>query len=393
MSNLQYLLDQDVQEILTPTQRKAVELVIKHGSGRKAAKAEGKDHSGLNRTIRRAKEAAATKKGFQPSADLLHKTAAGMAITGISTAYKPDGSVGQQWVKQSPDKEAALAAMLEAIESYEWKPAPVIKSPTTTDKDLCTLITLTDYHLGMYSWAAESGDDWDIKIAEKVAFNAINQMVNDSPNSDQGILNLQGDFLHFDSLKAVTPASGHILDADSRSSKMIELSMVIMMNCVELMLKKFAHVKVIVCEGNHDEYGSAWLRKAAKQIYRNNNRLTVDDNEFPYYAHQHGKIMLGFHHGHKMKNQQLPQLFAGEPRFRAMWGETEYCYIHTGHYHHSEAHIAEGGGAIVERHPTLAARDAYAARGGYISKRAAHAITYHVEHGEIKRTTVTPNEA
>jgi hypothetical protein len=387
MKEILYL--REVYEILTVKQIEAVEALIEHGSERKAAEALGKSKTAINSAVQIAKSKAA-KSGYEPVADLVHKTANGFAVTGVSTAYKADGSVGLQWVKQSPDKALALQAMMTAIESYEWRPAPVIKLGSHHDKDLCTLITLTDFHLGMYSWAAECGDDWDVKIAERVAFTAVNQMINDSPDSGVGILNLQGDFLHFDSLKAVTPASGHVLDADSRSSKMIELSMIIMMGCVELMLSKFKAVKVIVCEGNHDEYGSAWLRKAAKQIYRDNPRLEVDDTEFPYYAYKHGRVMLGFHHGHKKKNQQLPQLFAGEPRFRHMWGDTAYTYIHTGHFHHSEAHVSEGGGAIVERHPTLAARDAYAARGGFISKRAAHAITYHTEHGEIKRTTVTP---
>ena len=387
MDNLIYL--REVYDRLTDKQIEAIEAVIEHGSHRNAATALGKSKSAITQAIKQARSKSATG-GYEPESDLIHKTASGFGVTGVSTAYKADGSVGLQWVKQSPDKKLAIETMLNAIENYEWLPAPVIQPHDVAANELCTLITLTDYHLGMYAWEAETGGDWDVKIAESTAFKAVNQLVANSPASKLGILNLQGDFLHFDSLKAVTPASGHVLDADSRSSKMIELSMTIMMGCVELMLAKFAKVKIIVCEGNHDEYGSAWLRKSAKQIYRDNDRLEVDDTEFPYYAHQHGNIMLGFHHGHKKKNAQLPQLFASEPRYRAMWGDTEYCYIHTGHYHHSEAHISEGGGAIVERHPTLAARDAYAARGGFVSKRAAHSITYHVDHGEVERSTVTP---
>jgi hypothetical protein len=118
--------------------------------------------------------------------------------------------------------------------------------------------------------------------------------------------------------------------------------------------------------------------------------IEIDDSEIPYYAHLHGNIMIAMHHGHKKKNTQLPSLFASEPRFRKMWGQADYCYIHTGHYHHAEQDMAENGGAIVERHPTLAGRDAYAARGGYVSWRSARAITYHASHGEIMRVTVTP---
>jgi len=162
------------------------------------------------------------------------------------------------------------------------------------------------------------------------------------------------------------------------------------MSSVEIMLGKFKQVKVIVCEGNHDLVGSMWIRKAIKKIYENNKRVEIDDTDFPFYAHLHGDMMLGFHHGHKVKNGSLPALFSSEPRYRKMWGTAQYTYIHTGHYHHSEQMMGEGGGAIVERHPTLSGKDSYAARNGYHSWRAAHAITYHWETGEHRRVTVTP---
>jgi hypothetical protein len=44
----------------------------------------------------------------------------------------------------------------------------------------------------------------------------------------------------------------------------------------------------------------------------------------------------------------------------------------------------------VIQHPTLAARDAYAARGGWLSERSATAITYHDKFGQVARNTVVP---
>ena len=45
---------------------------------------------------------------------------------------------------------------------------------------------------------------------------------------------------------------------------------------------------------------------------------------------------------------------------------------------------------VTEQHTTLAARDAYAAKGGYISKRGASVITYHKKYGEVARNTIKP---
>ena len=48
---------------------------------------------------------------------------------------------------------------------------------------------------------------------------------------------------------------------------------------------------------------------------------------------------------------------------------------------------------IVERHRTLAAADAYAAKGGWLSGREAKVITYSKEYGEVFRITINPEMA
>jgi hypothetical protein len=154
------------------------------------------------------------------------------------------------------------------------------------------------------------------------------------------------------------------------------------------MLKRFDKVVIVSAEGNHDIAGSIWLRKHIKHMFSDESRLTVIDNDYPYYALLHGETMLAFHHGHKLRLAQMHKLFASEPRYREMWGKASYTYIHTGHYHHEK--VIEDGGAIAEQHPTLAGRDAYAARGGWVSRRGAKVITYDKIDGEVSRITVRP---
>jgi hypothetical protein len=145
-------------------------------------------------------------------------------------------------------------------------------------------------------------------------------------------------------------------------------------------------VHLLIIEGNHDEASSIWLRKMFEALYENEPRLTVNDSELPYYVYQHGNVMLAFHHGHKLKNEQLPMLFAAQ--FPQMWGQTTKRYCHTGHRHHLDE--KEYSGMTVTQHPTLSARDAYAARGGWIAERAAMAITYHCRAGQYGRVFVSP---
>ena len=96
--------------------------------------------------------------------------------------------------------------------------------------------------------------------------------------------------------------------------------------------------------------------------------------------------MIAWHHGHLKKNDQLPILFASQ--FPAMWGATTKRYAHCGHRHHVEE--KEHSGMHVIQHSTLAARDAYAARGGWISEREVTAMTYHSKYGRHSRVTICP---
>jgi hypothetical protein len=332
----------------------------------------------------------ASAVGYSPEADARGRAPEGYRVKGKSTFYDADGVPIRTWVKTEADKETMARILIERLElgSTNFATYKPTKGPAQVDDDLLTLLTITDFHLGMYAWAAETGDDWDVDIARDTLLDAVQAMIKGSPKSKVGVLNQLGDFLHFDSLSAVTPMSGHLLDADTRYGKLVDLAIEVMTQTVKMMLARFEVVHVIQAEGNHDMAGSVWLRKHIKHVFKHEPRLTVDDSEFPYYAYLHGRTMLAFHHGHKMKLAQLHKLFASEPRFRAMWGNSDHTYIHAGHLHHEK--VVEDGGAIAEQHPTLSSRDAFAARGGWVSMRGAKAITYHKLDGEVHRVTVRP---
>jgi hypothetical protein len=121
-------------------------------------------------------------------------------------------------------------------------------------------------------------------------------------------------------------------------------------------------------------------------VYENEPRVTVDTSPNTYYAIQHGLTALFYHHGHKKKFKDVDTVFAG--RFREIYGSTKFAYGHTGHLHSDE--MISTNLMKVERHETLAAPDAYAANGGWLSGRSAKVITYHKRFGEVGRITLTP---
>ncbi len=367
--------------------QQAVDAVTAHGGKAQAARVLGLPENTL-----RSRYISALAKGFTPQCQALKvgdqaAPGPGLMLKGTSTYYGADGKISQ-WVKTDRDMEqlyemqkAALAAMCAEI-----APLPKIAGPRHAQKDLLTLLTITDAHVGALAWDKETGADWDLTIAENCLVTTFCQMIDAAPSSAIGIVNQLGDFLHFDSLVPLTPTSKHALDADSRYQKIVEVSVRILRRVISHALSKFPKVQVYMHEGNHDPAGSVWLRVMMAQLYANNPRVSVGMSPNPYTAFQHGKNFIGFHHGHLSQKDKLPLLFAA--KFPEMWGTTTHRVIHVGHLHHVVEH--EHPGISVIQHATLAAPDAYAARNGWLSKRQAVSITYHADRGEIARAVFIP---
>ena len=370
------------------TLQQALDLHAAHGSSAAAARVLNIPVSSFKHRVNEARRA-----GMESQVQVIPRHAAipeGYKLKGTSTLYNGAGEMTQQWVKTDAKLEELQRMQRAALDGLmaELKPIARIKAPKVTSADLLTLYTLTDCHVGMLAWDKEAGEDWDLKIAEKCLVETFTRMIDAAPASKVGIVNQLGDFLHFDSLAPMTPTNHHILDADSRYQKMVEVAVQILRRVIEHALTKHDNVQVYMHEGNHDPAGSVWLRVMFAQLYKNNPRVHVGMSPNPYVAYRFGKTLLGFHHGHLTKLNNLPQIFAA--KFSQEWGATEYRYVHTGHKHHVEE--KEHPGIKVVQHPTLAAPDAYAARGGWLSKRQATSMTYHREHGEIARGIFIPTK-
>lgn len=312
----------------------------------------------------------------------------GQTLRGISTLYDADGNVSQQWIKTHTDLDRQLAILKEAAEALK-DDVPREKPVDFTaqcNADLLSQYTITDYHLGMMSKHAEVGEEWNSELAVDFLVKWIANLMQSAPNSKTAILCQLGDFMHFDSMDAVTPTSKHLMDTDTRYSLMVNMAVKVLRRVINMLLEKHEHVHVIMAEGNHDMASSIWLRALFADKYADEPRVTVDNSHLPYYAFEHGQTSLFYHHGHKNKMGQVSKTFAG--MYREMFGRTTFSYVHMGHYHHVDQ--KEDSLMLVEQHPTMAAKDAYAARGGWLSKRGASVITYHKIHGEIARATTRP---
>ena len=353
---------------------KFIELFRLHGAT-ETARIIGTDIRGIHRRRRRL------EKDHGPIAQ-------DPTINATSTLYNADGNLVLQWVKKKKEHEEQEQRLLELAAALSEKipRSTPIARPNNTCESLLNCYILTDYHLGALAWHEESGEDWDITLAEDLLLKWFLSSVKMAPNSKVGVLAQLGDFLHFDGLEAVTPAHRNILDADTRFQKVVRVAIRVLRQIIQMLLKKHEKVHIIMADANHDPASSAWLREMMTALYDGEPRITVDRSADTYYCYEWGNTSLFFHHGHRRKPSNIDDVFVS--KFREVFGRTKYSYAHMGHQHHLDA--KETKLMTVTQHRTMAAKDAYASLGGWMSGRSADVITYSKEYGEVGRVTITP---
>ncbi len=369
-------------------QRGHIQSLIEHGSIRKAARATGRAHRRIEEAVSRVRKAAA-RRGFSPDHGMTHAVPDTHIASRASTLRGAEGQIRAQWTIASLTDQARLEALREAVEALKGdiQPVKAVKPPKAADADLLNVHIITDFHLGMRAWPEETrGEPFDTDIAEDLLVRWFERAIATSPNADAAVLAQLGDFLHYDGMASVTPSSGHQLDSDSRLQRMVRVAIRVLRRVIAMLLAKHQTVHIIMAEGNHDIASSAWLREVFAAFYADEPRVFVDVSPDPYYCVEHGKVALFFHHGHLKKQGEIDKVFAA--KFRGTFGRTEHAFAHMGHYHHRRE--IESALMVVRQHRTLAASDAYASRGGYMSGREAQVITYHREHGEVQSMTISP---
>lgn len=310
-------------------------------------------------------------------------------VTKTSTLYDADGNMKAQWVMEKPEDQDRLILWTEIAKDLakDIEPLPELVTPDRVDENLLVTYPIGDLHLGMLSWDKETGADWDLKIGERVFDKAIKYLIENAPSSDDALVAFLGDFMHYDSFEAVTPTAGNLLDSDSRYPKMVRVAIRSARNAIETAAAKHRNIRIIFEIGNHDISSSIFMTEALRVLYENNPRIVIDTSPAHFHYVEHGKVLIGTHHGHGVKLERLPGIMAAD-RAEA-WGRTKFRYWLTGHIH-QQKHF-DFPGVSVESFRVLAPQDAWASNKGYRSPRDMKAIVYHSEYGEVSRLTVNPD--
>lgn len=309
----------------------------------------------------------------------------GFHVRAVSTLHDAEGEVVQRWVKASRDGltiDAILESVLKLAEPIRGSCEPTA-APEIDNDDLITVFPAGDPHFGLYAWAPESGDNFDLEIAERDTIAAMERLVMVAPASREAIFAPLGDNFTADGGSNATTA-GTPQDVDGRWPKVLDVVIRCMRRCIDLLLSKHHTVHVKIVRGNHDEWSSLVLATCLAMFYEREPRVIVDRSPMHFLWHRFGKCLFGFTHGDRAKPADLPGVMACDRK--EDWGQTEHRHFYTGHIHHDT--VKEFPGVIVETFRTLAAKDKYHASHGYRSGRDMKCDVWHREYGRITRHSV-----
>lgn len=357
-----------------------VAAVRRLGSHRAAARELGCNAHTVGRHLRRAAEMGLTGDVRAP--------ALGRRTGKVTTQVNAKGEIERQWLREHPDGRLDpedLAALIgQAVREEITAPPPAIAAPAATDADLLEFVPLADLHNGLRSYGFETGEDYDLSIADAALRRAYGEiMARARPAQVCAIVGL-GDITHADNNRNRTERSGHDLDADGRHRKTVDMTARLLVWLVRLALARFERVEIDLLEGNHDRETAGALAVMLSIVFEDEPRVKTSLATALWWWRDWGYVFLGATHGHTLKPEQMPGVMAADhPK---TWGRTKFRAIHRGHHHNRN--VVEVMGVPVECHRSPAAKDAYHAHGPHRSGRSVQSITYHKSRGEYARTIV-----
>jgi len=368
-------------------QVEVIRAVIEHGSNNKASKALGCGRRTVDLMLKRL-EARAASKAVAPHKSVNRETMEGFEAKRVSTAYKEDGTVALQWVIQEPEKRSMkqkLDAMLEGMKDDLTEFKKPVKAPKKNNADYLAMYMIGDHHYGMLadSETKVDDDDWDVKIATKILVESTDRLANRVGNAEVGVLLNVGDFFHADS-SANTTTKGTPVDVDTRIGKTFKLAGRLFQVLIDKMLETHKEVVVINVRGNHDSDMACHLSSCLELLYSKEKRVNVLQNYSKFIHYQWHNNLFVFHHGDRMKHEQILQVVI--KNLDDQWSQSKNRYCHLGHIHHHTAR--EVGSMHFEHWGSLTATDQWHSDSGYGAERSMTAVVYHKDHGEDSRVKI-----
>jgi len=286
--------------------------------------------------------------------------------------------------------KAEIDALMELAKEDAPKPKAV-KKPSKAQGGMLE-INLTDHHFGKLAWQLETlWANYDTKIAAQVFHRALDTILNRAPfESYEEIWFVIGnDLFNADDTQGRTTA-GTQVESDVRHEKTYTTVRTLMVQAIEKLRSYAKYVKIIVVPGNHDHNATWHMGDSLELYFSKYEDVEVDNRPSPRKYHVYGQTLIGYTHGDKGKQANLPLLMATE--VRELFGATKFHEWHTGHTH--QTRTEEKNGIRIRILPALCPPDAWHSENGYVGNlRSSEAFLWDKVEGLIGIVIYTDSDA
>jgi hypothetical protein len=242
------------------------------------------------------------------------------------------------WLKRKEEGVLALEELYNKIKTHS-PIVPVIKPNIIKKKNIKREleISLFDIHLGQRTFKPASDLDSTPESIEKLVIEILEKLIFLTKNFgpfERVVFPMGNDYLHTDNVYNTTTSNTPQPEADSWKMNFMRGELLGL--AIIERLKKIAPVEIIVVPGNHARHTEIALGRIFNAYYHNDKNINVDghlDIMSPYKFHSYGVNLIGFEHGHSIRQQvRLAALMANECRLNG-WQEARYCEWHCGDQH------------------------------------------------------------
>lgn len=231
-----------------------------------------------------------------------------------------------------------------------------------TSNESTLVLPIYDGHIGKYAYGKETGEDYNHEIARNRILTAVKDLV------ERGIANgitriifpVGQDLMHVDNLQKNTTA-GTPQDVSGHVKQIYDVALQTMVDALNICADSGATVEAFYCPGNHDTLLSYTIVKALAGHFKNDERVSIEENASQRYYIKVGKNLLGFSHGAHEKARIFEIM---QQEAREMWGETEYSEWIVGHTHDEK--VESKMGVKKRTIGTIAGHDTWTYNSGYV---------------------------
>jgi hypothetical protein len=299
-------------------------------------------------------------------------------ISNVWNSFSGVAGLVDLWqVKAWMKKRQVTPTKIAEIVKLGLKDCTKPKQKTKTNKKKSgTMIEfgIPDLHIGKLCWPEETTQPaWGMRITEATFKEALEDLIDRSPkDAEEAWFVLGNDFFNVDNA-AYGTAAGTLQDEDGRWQKTYRDGRSLAIWAIERLREQYPMVRVPVIYGNHDPERTFYLGELLDQMYAGYKDIQIDNRACHRKYMRWGDTLIGLTHGDRIKSLDLTHLAQNEAR--KLWGETNKCEFHLGHYHHES--VKELGGVKLRILPSLCPADAWHSRSGYTTaERAAQAFVY-----------------